>query len=118
LGDSFGSFSFGQTQLGGLFLDFNFKNFMGALSKGLLLDFFWPIVVWAHLRDLFKSFFGHTFKLLGTFFFPWAHLKNQFGLRHISRAHFKDLFGLSLKYPCQKAFLKDLLNPKHLGMLK
>jgi hypothetical protein len=58
LGDSFGTFSFGQTQLGGLFLDFNLNFLMGALSKGLLLDFFWPIAVWAHLRDLFESFLG------------------------------------------------------------
>jgi hypothetical protein len=69
LGDSFGSFSFGQTQLGGLFLDFNFKIFMGALSKGLLLDFFWPIVVWAHLRDLFESFLGTLLNFWAHFFF-------------------------------------------------
>jgi len=58
LGGQFGTFSFGQTQFGGPFLDFKFNFFIGATSKGLLLDFFWPIVVWANLRDLFETFFG------------------------------------------------------------
>jgi hypothetical protein len=110
LGDSFGTFSFGQTQLGGLFLDFNFKKFMGATSKGLLLDFFWPIVVWAHLRDLFESFlgtlwnFGHNFFSLGTF------------ERSIwSKAHFKGSLQRSLwsffKTPLSQSAFERPLKP-------
>jgi hypothetical protein len=47
-----------------------------------------------------ESFFWHNLKFLGTLFF--------------SLGRFKDLFGLSLKHLCHKAFLKNLLNPKHL----
>jgi hypothetical protein len=111
LGDSFGTFSFGQTQLGGLFLDFNFFNFMGATSKGLLLDFFLGNCGLGTYEGRIWKFFGHTLKLLGTFLGSiW------------SKAHFKGTLqgslGLSLKHPCHKVILKDPLNPKHLGMLK
>jgi hypothetical protein len=41
------------------------KIFMGATSKGLMFYLFHPFFVWAHLRDLFESFFGHILKLLG-----------------------------------------------------
>ncbi len=103
---SFFTFLFRVDQTGGLFWNFfllffqanstrgtvfglfSLKNY-GATSQGLPLDIFWSI-------------FG-----LGTLEGPlW------------SRAHFKDLFGLSLKHLCHKEMLRDLLNPKHLSMLK
>ncbi len=118
LGGQFWNIFFWADSTWGTVSGFQFIKFYGGIIKGTSFGLFLANSGLGTFEGLIWKFFGHTLKLLGTFFFLWAHLRDQFGLRHISRAHFKDLVGLSLKRPCHKAFVKDFLNPKHLGMLK
>ncbi len=62
------------------------------------------------LGGLFSDFF------FGDNFFLWADLRDLFGGGHTSRISL--VFFYFKKHLCHKAFLRELLNSKHLGMLK
>jgi hypothetical protein len=112
LGNCFGTFFdfvFWQSRFGGLFWEPFKNNYGGSIRE----TFFGSFLVWAHLKDLFEGFFLAHFETFGDFFFSLGALEGPFW----SRAHFKNLFGLFLKHFYHKAFLKDLLHMKHLGML-
>jgi len=63
----------------------------GGSIKVTSFGFFWSLfLVWAHLRDFILRFLGPTLKLLGTLFFPWAHLTVLFGFKSpLSQSIFK-----------------------------
>lgn len=76
LGLFFWLFVLGLTELGGLFWNPLFFLIYGGSIKGTFFGlFFGPFLVWAHLRDLFESFFWHNLKFLGTLLFFPGHIQ-------------------------------------------
>jgi hypothetical protein len=111
LGDSFGTFTFGQTELRGLFLDFNLNFFVGATSKGLPWDFFLANSGLGTFEGLILKVFWALFEIFGHILFSLGTFERSIW----SKAHFKDTLQGSLwsffKTPLSQSVSERPLKP-------